>query len=200
MPLPSLPGTDVSDRRGAGILISLAPGLLLFLMKGKIQYGRARMCSYVGSFAGVHCSALWQTLRKVSFVQMLATVLVSAAPIAIGLLVWALHASKHRQSVNVSRGVLSVGLERLALSSISRISIAPLYDVAPADDLWILEDKDGSKLSFLSRALGANAALARLEAALPYLYQAQALEKARNESHFEQPVVVWKIQSESSAA
>ena len=43
MPLPLLPGTDLSGRRGAGILISRAPGLLLFLMKGKIQYGRVRM-------------------------------------------------------------------------------------------------------------------------------------------------------------
>ena len=39
------------------------PGLLLFLMERKIQYGLARVCSYVGSFAGVHCSALRQTLR-----------------------------------------------------------------------------------------------------------------------------------------
>ena len=39
------------------------PGLLLFLMARKIQYGLARMHSHVGSFAGVHCSALRQTLR-----------------------------------------------------------------------------------------------------------------------------------------
>ena len=39
------------------------PGMLLFLMEQKIQYGRARICSYVGRFAGVHCSALRQTLR-----------------------------------------------------------------------------------------------------------------------------------------
>ena len=124
---------------------------------------------------------------------MLATILVPVALIAIGLLVWASHASKHRRSVNVNCGVLSVGRERVILSLISRISIAPLYDVAPADDLWILEDKDGSKLSFFSRAPGASAVLAHLEAALPSLCQAQALEKARNESLFEQSVVVWKI-------
>ena len=43
MPFPSLPGTDVPGRRGAGVFILGASGLLLFLMKGKIQYGRVRM-------------------------------------------------------------------------------------------------------------------------------------------------------------
>ena len=103
---------------------------------------------------------------------MLAIILVPVALIAIGFLVWVSHASRHRQSVIVNCGILSVGINRLPLSSISRISIAPLYDVAPADDLWILEDKDGSKLSFFSRAPGASAVLAHLEAALPSLCQA----------------------------
>jgi hypothetical protein len=123
--------------------------------------------------------------------SILVTILALTTAAGIMALIWYVKLLEKRHAIKVERGLLFVGNAHLAISNISQIEIAPLYDVPPADDLWIVTDTNGNKLSFFNRDLGASAALASLEKELPSLQPIQALEKARDESMLEQPVVVW---------
>lgn len=121
-------------------------------------------------------------------------ILIPVSLVGIVGLVWALRRMESERFVKVQRGELFVGKNHLALSVISRIEIAPLYDVPPADDLWMFEGTKDEKVSFFNRDPGAAAALAKLDTELPELDSKQALQKARDESFFEQPVTVWSRQ------
>jgi hypothetical protein len=94
--------------------------------------------------------------------------------------------------VAVQASEVVVGPKRMPTRSIARIDIAPLYDVAPADDLWVLADEQGTEIFFFGRDPGAPVALAALETMLADLNVEQALQVARNSSVFEQRVVVWQ--------
>lgn len=118
-------------------------------------------------------------------------ILILVALVGIVSLVWYARQMERARFVKVDGGGLFVGKDHLVLSEISRIDIAPLYDVAPADDLWMFEGAKEENISFFNRAPGATVALAELEAQLPKFDSKQALEKARDESFFEQPVTVW---------
>lgn len=108
------------------------------------------------------------------------------------IILW-FRATEKQITVSVQDDVLYVGRARLPISTITRIDIAPLYDVAPADDLWIFESRSGSKLFFLNRDPGVSVTLPLLEAALCGLNSEKALCKARDESMFEEPVNVWIV-------
>ena len=105
--------------------------------------------------------------------------------------IWGARAYENQRKVRIKGNVLCVGKEELPIAAITRVDIAPLYDVAPADDLWIFVGAGESNLSFFNRDPGAGAALRVLGAALQGLDPNQALCKARDESVFEQPVNVW---------
>ena len=111
--------------------------------------------------------------------------------LGVAAAIWATRAYENRRAVKVKDNILSVGNEKLPIAAITRVDIAPMYDVAPADDLWIFVGAGESNISFFNRDPGAGAALRLLEAALHGLDSDHALSKAREESVFEQPVNVW---------
>ena len=113
------------------------------------------------------------------------------AGIAITAIILWSRANQRQLTVRVQDNILYVGSDRLSISDIARIDIAPLYDVAPADDLWIFEGTSGNKISFFNRYPGVSLALPLLEVALSGLDSEKALSKARDESIFEQAVNVW---------
>src|SRR3712207_2568330 len=79
-----------------------------------------------------------------------------AAGIAIGLLQ---SRSDRATAVRLEDESVWVGNDRIVVASIARIDVAPLYDVAPADDLWIIRGDADRHLSFFSKAPGAKAVL-----------------------------------------
>jgi hypothetical protein len=105
--------------------------------------------------------------------------------------IWAARAYENRRTVRIERNILCVGKDELPIAAITRVDIAPMYDVAPADDLWIFVGAGKTNISFFNRAPGAGAALRVLEASLQGLDLDHALSTAREESVFEQPVNVW---------
>lgn len=111
--------------------------------------------------------------------------------VGVATAVWAARAYENQHTVRIKDNLLCVGKKELLIAAVVRVDIAPLYDVAPADDLWIFVGADGSNISFFNRAPGAGAALRLLEATLQGLNLDHALSKAREESVFEQPVNVW---------
>jgi hypothetical protein len=93
--------------------------------------------------------------------------------------------------VRVREGLLRVGEQALPVDAIRRVTIAPLYDVPPADDLWCFIAEGGCEVAFLNRDSGATEALHQLAALLPGLDVEQALQFARAESVVEDAVTVW---------
>jgi hypothetical protein len=93
--------------------------------------------------------------------------------------------------VCLSGALLHVGKQSLPVASIQRVAIAPLYDVAPADDLWCFADGAAHELTFCNRDTGAREALTRLEGMLPGFDADRALRFAREESVIEDAVTVW---------
>jgi hypothetical protein len=108
------------------------------------------------------------------------------------IILW-IRVNERKINVSVQNNILYVGRNRLPISDITRIDIAPLYDVAPADDLWIFEGSSENKISFFNRDPGASSALPLLEGTLNGLNLEKALSKARDESIFEEPVNVWMV-------
>ncbi|OWT73780.1 MULTISPECIES: hypothetical protein [unclassified Achromobacter] len=82
--------------------------------------------------------------------------------------------------------------KKIAFTAIKEISIAPLFDVAPFDNFWLLEGKDGERIGFLGRSNGAAAALVRLESYLSEFNVATSIAHAHEHSMFEEAVVVWR--------
>jgi hypothetical protein len=95
-------------------------------------------------------------------------------------------------AVRIDDGAVCVRNESLPLASIVHVGIAPLYDVAPADDLWMLRDREGRCVSFFGKDPGAKEVLAALESSFAGFDVEHALELAHRESVFEQEVTVWK--------
>lgn len=116
----------------------------------------------------------------------------AAAGIFIGVAIWLRSKRSRAPAVRMEGGTLFVESGSIAIGSIERIGIAPMYDVAPADDLWTIRDRDGRQLSFFGRDPGAREVLVALEASLAGLDLEQAREVARRESLFEEEVTVWK--------
>jgi hypothetical protein len=85
-------------------------------------------------------------------------------------------------------------LKRIRISDIRIIEVAGLWDVAPADDCWILKGHSDSSMSFLSRRPGALVLLQDLQAILPGFSVKRAIETCRNLSIFEEPIEVWRKQ------
>lgn len=97
--------------------------------------------------------------------------------------------------VRMDGELICVGIGKKAQSvawkDIGEISVAPLHDVHPFDDLWILDGQDGTSVSFLDGAPGASTVLTHLEAVLANFHVTTSIAKAQDESLFEQPVIVW---------
>jgi hypothetical protein len=120
-------------------------------------------------------------------------VIVVLTAVAAGTWIWWLQARHTRSStVRIEEGAVIAGTVSIDIASIVRIEVAPMYDVAPADDLWTLRDDHETHLSFLGRDPGAEAVLGRLETELVGLDFDRALQTARRESLFEQGVAVWQ--------
>ena len=104
-------------------------------------------------------------------------------------------ASGDQPWVRVETGGVAVGRGKdrgyIPIPDIHQIRIAPLRDVYPFDDCWLLASEAGDTVSFLGRESGAAAVLAHLEHELPNFSATQSVKKANDESIFEEPVVVW---------
>lgn len=115
------------------------------------------------------------------------------AAIVTGVLIRRLE-SKHLRAtaVRIEDEAVVVGRDIINIASIIRIEVAPMYDVAPADDVWIFRDDGGGKLSFFGRDSGATTVLRALETELAGFNFDRATQAARAGSTFEQAVTVWK--------
>lgn len=109
---------------------------------------------------------------------------------------WWLHRSLRLHAVRSDGQFVYVGSRRkakkLAWTDITEISIAPLYDVAPFDDCWLLRGKNTESVGFLGQATGAAAVLAHLESVLPGFDVTSSITHAHANSSFEEPVLVWR--------
>lgn len=115
----------------------------------------------------------------------------AAAGIFVGAALWLRSRRSRAPAVRMEGGTLFVESGSIPMESIVHIGIAPMYDVAPADDLWTIRDGDGRTLSFFGRDPGAKEALAALQAGLAGLDLDQSLAVARRESVFEGEVTAW---------
>src|SRR6476660_7604304 len=95
--------------------------------------------------------------------------------IAITAIISWSRAQQRQLTVSVKDNILYVGSDRLSISDIARIDLTPLYDVPPADDLWIIAGNSGNKISFFNRYPGVSSALPLLEVALRGLNSEKAL-------------------------
>lgn len=115
-----------------------------------------------------------------------------AVVFCVAVSIWGDRALVKQRTVRIDDNILRVGKETLPIAEIIRVDIASLYDVAPADDLWIFVGAGENNISFFNRSPGAGATLRLLEAALQGLDSKNALRMAREESMFEEPVTVWR--------
>lgn len=125
----------------------------------------------------------------------LSIVLISTAALVCPL-TWWLHRISRLHAVRSDGQFVYVGSRRktqkLAWTDITEISIAPLYDVPPGDDCWLLRGRNAESLGFLGRATGAAAVLAHLESVLPGFDVTSSITHAHANSSFEEPVLVWR--------
>jgi hypothetical protein len=111
--------------------------------------------------------------------------------IGIGALVMALKREERERTVRVQGGLLHAGKQQIALDEITSVTISPLYDVAPADDLWTFAADGRRVVWFFNRDHGASESLKALEDVLFGFCVERSLQLARDESVFENPVAVW---------
>ncbi|MBR8653202.1 hypothetical protein KDH83_07730 [Achromobacter sp. Marseille-Q0513] len=120
----------------------------------------------------------------------------AAALGCLGAVIWWADRRMKSDSVRVDGQFVYVGSTRkakkLAWADIVEISIVPLYDVAPADDCWLLQGKTAEHIGFFGRDNGAAAVLAHLQSVLPGFDVAKSLKRAHAESIFEEEVLVWR--------
>ncbi|KAB0599113.1 hypothetical protein [Cupriavidus pauculus] len=129
----------------------------------------------------------------------LSIALIGAAAFVCAL-TWWLHRSSRLEAVRSDEQFVYVGrgrrkAKKLAWKDITEISIAPLYDVAPADDCWLLRGKSTDSVGFLGREIGAAVVLARLESVLPGFDVASSIRHAHANAAFEEPILVWRAAS-----
>lgn len=109
----------------------------------------------------------------------------------VEVMVW----QPQRERLRFENGCVVQGYKKtlkvIKASDTRLIQIAGLWDVAPADDLWRLEDKSGNDMCFLHRSNGANEVLAELEKALPDFNVERCVQMSRDKSLQEEYADVW---------
>jgi len=110
--------------------------------------------------------------------------------------IWSMYRSSKLVLVRVDGKLICVGVgkktKKIEWTDIVELSVAPLYDVYPFDDLWTLKRKNSESVSFSSRELGADTVLTHLESVLTGFRIATSIAQAHENAVFEQPVMVWR--------
>jgi hypothetical protein len=131
------------------------------------------------------------SIQTAAFFMMIATILWACVYLTYGAV------KSAREKLRFENDCVIEGykntLKVIAVSDILSIQIAALYNVAPADDLWVINDKKGSSLRFLHRSIGAKEILVELEQKLANFSIEKCIEVSRRESTDEELVEVWKL-------
>ena len=116
--------------------------------------------------------------------------------VLLSIPIWSMYRSSKLVWVRVDGKLICVGAgkktQKIEWTDIVELSVAPLYDVYPFDDLWTLKGKNSESVSFLSRESGADRVLTHLESVLTGFRVATSITQARENAVFEQPVMVWR--------